>query len=138
MESLVTLSLACNILQVITTSQKALAAIKRIREAGAADGSATTYSDSLRALGLELQQSISAQSSTLISDDERELRDRGIAMATIAEQLRALLDEFSSSKRKKVLDVVKYMWKKSRIEDLENGLTQAQDVMQTRILVNLR
>lgn len=135
MEAVAALSLACNVLQLVEQSYCAVRFAKGLKDEHAPEGGLAGHSALLHKLGYELQQSVDSQDQSGLSEYDQDLREQAKAMLKIASKLSKELDKFTGNKWK---DAAIYMWKKPKIEGLEKALSQIQQDMDTKVLLDLR
>lgn len=136
MEAVAALSLACNVLQLVEQSYKAVRFVKSLKDGHAPEGSLLGHSNSLRKLGDELQQLTNSQGQGGISECDQGLQKQAKAMLDVAGELVRELEKLKGSKR---MGTVKYLiWKNGKIRGLEKDLGRIQQDMDTKVLLELR
>ena len=145
MEPLSTFSLACGIIQVLDFSTKLLWKCKDLYE----DGALHDFQDleditkRLTNLRIDLQLPSDAETAgTLKTPNERGLLDAAKGCSAIADQLVGKLDGLKVKgphrKRQAVMKGIKAICEKNEIQDAQKQLANYQNVLNTKILVDLR
>lgn len=163
MEALAALSVACNVMQVISFGYDAIEITNKLRVNQSPDPDLGSATRQLKAIGEELERAVHAapaactgpavvgpstsntstpypatSSPHLSSGDE--LRKVAHEVVRISDSLTQELERYNTGTKRalgRIVKAVTYKWKKPKIDDLEKGLHRAQDIMQTRILVKL-
>jgi len=136
MEALAALSLVCNILQLVGTGLKATQALKRFHDESKPDASLKSNASILWKLSNELEQSMSASS---ISPASANVLSRARDVVKVSRELEVMLERASNNKKNRLLRTVKYVVKdKDKIEAHEKRLRDAQQALQTTILMDMQ
>lgn len=143
MEGVATLSLVCNITQVVGYSINAYKAYKHIRETGT-DVEVERLSESINSLSLcstTLQDSINNSNATLFSGnvDLARVCKKCCDAAKILEQEFAAFKLRPNCRRSKVMQrFFKVKWNAKRIEEAQHKIDSCIQEMDSMILVHLR
>jgi hypothetical protein len=140
LDPLSTLSLACNVFQVVSFAHESISLVKQIVKNGTPDTALAESAGRLITLTLDLQNSLNDANGhpRPWSKDELELYNAAQKCQSAANELHQLMEKVSSS-RLKVLGVfLKSLRYKSSVERLEKELMQAESIMDTQVLVDSR
>ena len=143
MEAIATLSIACNVLQLLDHGFKSVSLCKQIYAQGSADRfpDLQEYSTQLANAAEQLQNSVD-MSANPIRKEQQELWNIAQKCVEIARQLRQVMEELSTQEKRKALQAVqlafKTMRRKSTLAGLEATLSRYQTVLHTRLLVEIR
>lgn len=136
MEALAALSLVCNILQLVGTGLKATEALKRFHDEHKPDASLKSNASILWKLSNNLEQSVSASSA---ASANASVLSRARDVVNVSRELEQMLQRATDVKKNRVLRTVKYVFKdKDKIEAHEKRLQDAQQALQTTILVDMQ
>lgn len=143
MEALAVFSVACNVMQVIQFSRDTASICKRLNQDKSPAPEIAYNGEALRTASQDLKTSLTFISPGSLQPDERELQLVASKVVVIADQLRKELEKCQaksgSSKIVALGKALKYSWsRKKRIEDISQSLGSLQNMMQTRILLNIR
>ncbi|KAJ3536752.1 hypothetical protein NM208_g6589 [Fusarium decemcellulare] len=139
LEPLAALGLACNIMQIITFTGESISICRRIYNGGQPDSGLHDYSQRLLRTSESLRDIISRSTGNLSLDDQA-LRDSAERCINIADNLMKEMQSLSTPKsqnglRSSLRQGVKTIFRKPRLERLENDLRNIQSAMHTELLV---
>lgn len=133
---------ACNVMQTISFAYDIIGVYKNISAGSSVSPEIETHGTELaRAMG-DLQGYLRELQSRPLSKDDQEIESVASEVLKVAMDLQKELAKYgknaSGSLNVPVLKTVKFMFRTSRIEKLNERLKNYQNIMETRILVKLR
>ncbi|KAH7033579.1 uncharacterized protein B0I36DRAFT_383412 [Microdochium trichocladiopsis] len=139
MEAVAALSFTCNILQLVSTGLKVTTALKQIRDEHKPDASIKTNASTLRELSSKLEASIQNQN-TNGGVGNRDLLERAQDVVKTSHRLEKIFQRYSDSQKgNAVANFFNFaILDKNRIQGAEKRLHEAQQALQSTILVELR
>ncbi|KAK0373283.1 hypothetical protein CLIM01_09364 [Colletotrichum limetticola] len=149
LEGIAGLSLACNVMQLISFGHEAISMCRRVYESGSPEPDLSEYAESLKAVCDGLEKSLgkrptpvpaAAAAFTRAPAMEKRLLDLAAKCVKNARDLEEEIKFLSPSQPGKLGALVaapKILWRKRRLERLKGNLDDAQKVMDTSILERL-
>jgi hypothetical protein len=137
-EALAALGVACNVIQVISFCHETVELAVKIHKQGSVDETLSQNAKRIEALSQQLDLSIhNTQLASSISPARRELSTIAKDCISTSKTLTFELNKLSKSRGGTVIKTVKTVFKKSRLKDLENAMQKHQQVLDSRLLVEL-
>ncbi|KAI3549389.1 hypothetical protein CSPX01_02497 [Colletotrichum filicis] len=151
LEGIAGLSLACNVMQLISFGHEAISMCRRIHESGSPEPGLSEHAESLKGVCGELENSLGKRptpvataaptaAATRATKMEKRLLDLAAKCVKNAQDLEKEMKLVSPSQPGKLGALVaapKILWRKKRLERLKRDLDDAQKVMDTSILERL-
>ncbi|KAI3559556.1 hypothetical protein CABS02_00531 [Colletotrichum abscissum] len=151
LEGIAGLSLACNVMQLISFGHEAISICRRIHESGSPEPGLSEHAESLKAVCDGLENSLGKRptpvataaptaAATRAPTMEKRLLDLAAKCIKNARDLEEEMKFLSPSQPGKLRALVaapKILWRKRRLERLKGNLDDAQKVMDTSILERL-
>ncbi|GAB1316808.1 NACHT domain-containing protein [Madurella fahalii] len=141
--SLATLSVACNVMQVISFGLEAISLCKRVYERGHPEPELVSRSSSLHELATAIYQQLNSYQKSAINlkKDDKALLAIAARCADAANSLREeakfLTPRDPKELRHIINAVTKTVWRKRRLERLEKELSNSQGAMETHLLARI-
>ncbi|KAK3358271.1 hypothetical protein B0T24DRAFT_609923 [Lasiosphaeria ovina] len=143
MEPLATLSVACNVMQVISFGLEAVSLCKRVYERGHPEPELVSHSSSLHELATALFHELGSCQKMAAGwkKDDKALLAIAARCADAANALKEEADFLAPRDPKQLSHVIKAaaktVWRKRRLERLEKELSRSQGVMETYLLATI-
>jgi hypothetical protein len=148
MDPLTVMGIACNVMQIISFGHEVFSLARRISKDGSPDASLADKSARLSDLSGELQSSLNMQQQTRPLN-QTQLRLHNVAKKCLSSSnnLTEELDQIkwkteskgsnSKTQRRLLSQTWKSLWRKSKIDKLQEEMTNIEQTMQTTILTDM-
>jgi hypothetical protein len=137
LDPLTCLSIACNVMQIISFSLEVTAITDRIKKDGTADPELREHAGNLSQSSQSLEQYLTKCHIKQLPQNQAELRAIATKCLQTSKQIQAKMDKIDSARDLPLIGGLKLMWKKSEFEKLEQNMRKYQETMQTHILVHV-
>ena len=147
MDPLTALSLACNVIQIVSFSHEIFTLANQIAKDGSPDANLAENATHLSELSQNLQDSLQSQKAKSLTEQQQRLQKVAQKCLKASKDLTEELDKItwkpgpegsnSKTQRKAVSQAWKTWWRKSKIEKLQKEMAEIERIMQSSILADL-
>jgi hypothetical protein len=147
MDPLTALSLACNVIQIVSFSHEIFTLANQIAKDGSPDANLAENATHLSELSQNLQESLQSQKAKPLTEQQQRLQKVAQKCLKASKDLTEELDKItwkpgpegsnSKTQRKAVSQAWKTWWRKSKIEKLQKEMAEIERIMQSSILADL-
>jgi hypothetical protein len=137
LDPLTSLSIACNVMQVISFAHEVASIVKRIKKDGTADPELREHAVNLSTSSKGLENYLKGCNPTHLPKNQAELEVVATKCLKTSKDIQLEIDKIDSTRGGPVMKAVKLKWRKSVLERLEQDMQKYQDAMQSNILIHL-
>jgi hypothetical protein len=137
LDPLTSLSIACNVMQVISFAHEVTSIVKRIKKDGTADPELREHALNLSTSSEGLETYLKGCNPKRLPKNQVELEDIATKCLKTSKDIQSEIDKIDSTRGGSVMRAVKLKWRKTVFERLEQDMRKYQDAMQSNILIHL-
>jgi hypothetical protein len=137
LDPLTSLSIACNVMQIISFTHEITSVVKRIREDGSVDTELREHADHISESSKGLENYLERINKKQLPKNQSSLRDIASKCLKTSKELQAKLDKVDNTRGGSVPRALKLYWMKNGLAQLEKAMQNYQDDMQSHILIHL-
>lgn len=137
LDPLTSLSIACNVMQIISFSLEVTSIVKRIKKDGTTDLGLRENAENLSASSKGLKKYLKGCDLKHLPKNQAKLQNIATKCLKTSKDIQSNMDEIDSTRGGPVMGALKLKWRKGVLERLEQDMRKYQDAMQTTILVHI-
>jgi hypothetical protein len=137
LDPLTCMSIACNVMQIISFSHEIISIVKRIKKDGTADPELREHAANLSKSSDGLEEYLKSCDLKHLPKNQDDLCEIASRCLETSKKIQSKMDKIDSSRGGLVWRALKLKWRKGDFEKLEIDMRKYQDTMQTHILVHL-